>query len=122
MYTDEFREMRAACINKSQKIGKKNIEKAQKEGQAFYIGEVYITDGVRALGYTEDSQELNELYSKYIKCDWGEGQSDAAINDKAIETGYGDIVGIYHLNGQIIWIITDLNESTRTTILLPQER
>ena len=54
-------------------------------------------------------------------CDWGEGWSDAAINDKAIETGYGDVMGIYQLNGHVIWIKTDLNECTRTTILLPEE-
>ena len=46
---------------------------------------------------------------------------DAAINDKAIETGYGDVMGIYRLNGHVIWIKTDLNECTRTTILLPEE-
>lgn len=69
-----------------------------------------------------ESHELNELYSRYIKCDWGEGECDAAINTKTIETGYGDIMGIYRLNGQVIWIITDLNEYTTTTILLPEER
>lgn len=31
-------------------------------------------------------------------------------------------MGIYRLNGQVIWIITDLNEYTTTTILLPEER
>ena len=68
---------------------------------------MHITDGVRAL---EDSAELDDIFSRYIKCDWGEGWSDAAINDKAIETGYGDVMGIYRLNGHVIWIKTDLNE------------
>lgn len=122
MYTIGFEQMREAFIDEAQKIGKKNIERAQKEGQAFYTGEVCVTDGVQSLGYTENSHELNELYSRYIKCDWGEGECDAAINTKTIETGYGDIMGIYRLNGQVIWIITDLNEYTTTTILLPEER
>lgn len=116
-----FEEMRNAFMNEVRKIGKKNLEYAQKTGRPFHIGNLHITDGVRALGYSEDTAELDDIFSKYIKCDWGEGWSDAAINDKTIETGYGDVMGIYRLNGHVIWIKTDLNECTRTTILLPEE-
>ena len=53
-----FEEMRNAFMNEVQKIGKKNLEYAQKTGRPFHIGNLHITDGVRALGYSEDSAEL----------------------------------------------------------------
>ena len=67
-----FEEMRNAFMNEVRKIGKKNLEYAQKAGRPFHIGNLHITDGVRALGYSEDSTELDDIFSKYIKCDWGE--------------------------------------------------
>ena len=73
------------------------------------------------MGYSEESPELNELFEKFIKCDWGEGREDAQINESAIATGYGDVMGVYSLNGKKIWIKTDLDEITQTTIFLPEE-
>ena len=117
---EKLRRELAEEIEEVKKIGRKNIEKAKKFGEPFFTGRIYITDGVRELGYSEDSPELDKIYSRYIECDWGE-EEDTDINEKSIEIGYGDIMGVYRLDGHVIWIKTDLNEHTRTTILLPQE-
>ena len=42
-----FEEMRNAFMNEVRKIGKKNLEYAQKTGRPFHIGNLHITDGVR---------------------------------------------------------------------------
>ena len=118
---NDFEEMRKFVIKETRKTGKKNIERAKRYGKPFFIGRIYITDGVRELGYSEESPELDKLFKKYMKCDWGEVREDAAINNRTIEAGYGDIMGIYRLDGHVIWIKTDLNEYPSTTILLPQE-
>ena len=106
----------------SREIGKANLTKAATTGKRFYMGSLNISDGVRALGYTLNSKEVQTLIQKYEECDWGEGWEDAEINERAIETGYGDIMGVYRLSGEEIWIKTDLNESPCTTIFLPEER
>lgn len=49
---------------------------------------------------------------------WG----DAEINDQHIKNGYGDVIGIYNMDGHEIWIQTNLCEDTVTTIYLPDER
>ena len=49
------------------KIGQINIEKAKNMGRKFFIGRICITDGIRRMGYSEESPELNELFEKFIK-------------------------------------------------------
>lgn len=39
----------------------------------------------------------------------------------AIASGYGDVMGEYYIDGHKIWIKTDLNENTTTTVFLPEE-
>ena len=74
------------------------------------------------MGYTHDSIPLAEQFERFIKCDWGGGGEDAEINNQHIKSGYGDVIGIYNLDGHEIWIQTDLCEDTITTIYLPDER
>ena len=49
---------------------------------------------------------------------WG----DAEINDQHIKNGYGDVIGIYNMDGHEIWIQTNLCEDTVTTIYLTDEK
>ena len=111
-----------AVQNHSLEIGKRNIELAQKHGNKFYIGNLTITDGVQRKGFTIDSIELDEAFEKFINGDWGNTPvEDAEINNRSIESGYGDIMGDYMVDGVRIWIKTALCENTTTTILLPEE-
>jgi len=103
-------------------IGQKNYQLAKEFKQKFYTGRIVISDGLRSMGYTIDSIPLAEQFEKFIKCNWGEGEEDAEINKKHIKNGYGDVVGVYNLEGHEIWIQTDLCENTVTTIYLPDER
>lgn len=103
------------------RIGKRNIEKAKEINKKFFIGRLHISEGVRELGYNYESIELDRLFKKFMNCDWGEGWEDAHINEQAIQMGFGDIMGVYKLNGKTIWIMTNLNENTETTIFLPEE-
>ena len=100
----------------SRKVGAANT------GKKFYLGELNISNGVMAMGYNLDSTEIQSLLKTYESCDWGEGWEDAKINEAAIRSGHGDVIGIYRLDGKEVWIQTDLNEDPQTTIFLPEER
>lgn len=103
------------------KVGKNNIKKAEEFGTKFFLGHIEISTGLKELGYSEESPALAEAFAKYVRCDWGDGEEDAEINERAIKSGYGDVMGVYKLNGRTIWIKTDLNENPRTIIMLPEE-
>lgn len=106
----------------SRKVGAANLKKVASTGKRFYLGELNISNGVMALGYDLNSEEIQSLLRIYESCDWGEGWEDAKINEAAIQSGHGDTIGIYRLNGKEVWIQTDLNEDPQTTIFLPEER
>lgn len=106
----------------SRKVGAANLKRVANTGKRFYLGELNISNGIMAMGYNLDSIEIQSLLKTYESCDWGEGWEDAKINEAAIRSGHGDIIGIYRLGGKEVWIQTDLNEDTQTTIFLPEER
>lgn len=106
----------------SRKVGAANLKRVANTGKRFYLGELNISNGVMAMGYNLDSTEIQSLLKTYESCDWGEGWEDAKINEAAIRSGHGDIIGIYRLGGKEVWIQTDLNEDPQTTIFLPEER
>lgn len=106
----------------SRKVGAANLKRVANTGKKFYLGELNISNGVMAMGYNLDSTEIQSLLKTYELCDWGEGWEDAKINEAAIRSGHGDVIGIYRLDGKEVWIQTDLNENPQTTIFLPEER
>ena len=117
-------ELKKEIRNSIQEIGRSNIAKAHENNSKFYIGELIISDGVRNKGYSYDSIELNEkAYKKFINCDWGtiNATEDIETNERNIERGYGDVMGEYEVDGNKIWIKTDLGKDTVTTIYLPSE-
>ena len=106
----------------SRKVGAANLKRVANTGKRFYLGELNISNGVMAMGYNLDSIEIQSLLKTYESCDWGEGWEDAKINEAAIRSGHGDVIGIYILDSKEVWIQTDLNEDPQTTIFLPEER
>lgn len=116
------KEFLAYMRKESRKVGAANLKRAANTGKKFYLGELNISNGVMAMGYNLDSTEIQSLLKTYESCEWGEGWEDAKINEAAIRSGHGDILGIYRLDGKEVWIQTDLNEDPQTTIFLPEER
>ena len=106
----------------SRKVGAANLKRVANTGKRFYLGELNISNGVMAMGYNLDSTEIQSLLKTYESCDWGEGWEDAKINEAAIRSGHGDVIGIYRQERKKVWIQTDLNEDPQTTIFLPEER
>lgn len=118
----EFEAFLSAMREQVNVAKEKNLKEAKKLGEKFYTGNICIMPGVRALGLTMDSPELDEIFKRFMNCDWGDTpKEDEAINETSIKSGYGDIMGSYIVNGVKIWIKTDLCEGTRTTIMLPSE-
>lgn len=104
------------------KIGAKNVERAKEHGDKFWTGRLYISDGLRKLGYSEDSIDLNDVFTKYCNGDWGDTDpDDMKINDNTVETGYGDIMGKYYLDGKTIYIKTTMAEEVETWMFLREE-
>ena len=115
---DELKEIREEI----RKVGLKNIEKAKKTHNKFYLGDIRISDEIKKKGYTLSSEPLAEIFERFKNCDWGYDNEDVKINENSIKTGYGDVLGIYEIDGIKIWIQTDFCEDTVTTIFLPEER
>ena len=109
--------------NEIKQIKQKNLNHAKENGTKFYLGNISISDGIKRMGYTEDSAVIKDCIAKYINGDFGDNQhpEDIEINKRTIATGYGDVMGEYIIDGHKIWIKTDLNENTMTTIFLPEE-
>ena len=118
MYIGNLKDIRKS----SKETGCKDIESAKKSKHKFCTGRIIISDGLKKMGYIYDSIPLAKQFEKFINCNWGEGEEDADINTQHIKNGYGDVIGIYNLDGREIWIQTDLCEDTVTTIYLPEER
>lgn len=106
----------------SRKVGAANLKRVANTGKKFYLGELNISNGIMAMGYNLDSIEIQSLLKTYESCDWGEGWEDAKINEAAIRSGHGDVIGIYRFDGKEVLIQTDLKEDPQTTIFLPEER
>lgn len=64
-----------------------------------------------------------ELLSRHVKGDWGEvGESGRKANEETIESGWGTVLGVYHIPAGTIWLATSLaGPETYTTFLLPEE-
>lgn len=106
----------------AQKIGQKNLRLAKENGVKFYTGKIIVSDGVQHLGYSDQSSALQECLSRYKNGDYGkQPKEDLEINERSIASGYCDVMGEYEVDGHKIWIKTDLNENTTTTIFLPEE-
>lgn len=107
----------------AKRVGEQNITLAKKNGMKFYIGKLSISDGVQHLGYSYDSKVIQDCLSRYQHDDYGEDQypEDIETNERAIASGYGDVMGEYIIDGHKIWIQTNLCEDTMTTIFLPEE-
>lgn len=106
----------------AKKIGQKNLKLAKENGVKFYLGRVIISDGIQRWGYSNNSANLEECLLRYKNGDYGkQPKEDVEINERSIASGYGDVMGEYKIDGHRIWIKTDLNENTTTTIFLPQE-
>jgi len=84
----------------------------------FEFGYVVATVGVLDAVSRED---IIAALQRHLAGDWGEVcDSDAAMNDEAVET-YGRILSVYtSSSGTKFWIITEADRSC-TTILLPKE-
>ena len=90
----------------------------------FDLGERVTTQGVAdMLNDPKVSDELLCALGRYKNCDWGNtSKKDKAINDEAVQTGYGRTVGAYITSQGEIWIITDFGDKDNiTTVLLPEE-
>jgi len=106
----------------AREVGQNNLRIAGEKGIRFYMGRLLISDGLQELGYSDKSIVLQECLSRYKSGDYGkQPKEDIEINEKAIASGYGDVMGEYIIDGHRIWIKTDLNENTTTTIFLPEE-
>lgn len=117
----ELIELRAVVREQSKAVRENNLKSARRIREKFYTGDIHISPGVQALGLTIDSPELDEAYGRYLDCDWGDCEEDADINEATIKSGHGNIMGSYIVNGTEIWICTDTEDGTKTTILLPSE-
>lgn len=108
--------------NQIRKAGQRNLRLAKENGTKFYIGRVTISDELQELGYWYHTPVIQECLSKYKSGDYGQQpKEDIEINERAIASGYGDVMGEYYIDGHKIWIKTDLNENTTTTVFLPEE-
>lgn len=109
--------------NHVKKVGKINLKLAIDNDSKFFLGKIDITDGIRSKGFTMDTPELKRAFDDFVNCKWGCGipDGDMEINNRSIKIGFGDIMGEYFVHGIKVWIKTDLNQNTVTTILLPEE-
>ena len=106
----------------ARELGQRNLRIIKKNGNKFFIGRLVISDGVKRLGYSNNSKILQECLSSYKNGDYGEQpKEDIEINERAIASGHGDVMGEYNIDGHRIWIKTDLSENIITTIFLPEE-
>ena len=67
------------------------------------------------------SKVFEILNTEYTKGIWGDlSENDALMNDTAVKTGEGMILGKYRVLDESIYIITESDHSV-TTILFPEE-
>ena len=89
----------------------------------FPLGNIVITpaafEAFRPLG---DNYPLHHLLLRHQAGDWGSvTEADKRVNDRHVATG-GRLISAYVLpGGQRVWITTDTDRSSFTTISLPGE-
>jgi hypothetical protein len=85
--------------------------------KSFSLGNVVATPGVLdAVGMLG----VNRVIERHSKCDWGEASEDSIqMNNEAVESGDGDILSVYDINGTKVWVQTYIGKVT--TVLLPSE-
>lgn len=89
-------------------------------GIVYLIAEKHKKDAENDKDYIANDDELNTALDRYALCDWGElPKEDKQENDRAIKAG-NRLLGVYRINGQKIYIITEWDRSA-TTVLLPEE-
>ena len=90
----------------------------------FEIGKLYQTRGVYDKTCKDEEFErfIGQAFFRYVLGDWGDlYESDKELNEEAVSTGEGRILGAYKYNDETkIWIITESDRSC-TTILFPEE-
>jgi|LSQX01.1.fsa_nt_gb alkylation response protein AidB-like acyl-CoA dehydrogenase len=83
----------------------------------FDLGLVMATPAVLEILGTEG---VKNLLDRHARGDWGEAYEDSkAMNDEAVKAQEGDLLSVYTVNGQKIWIQTYIGYST--TVMLPEE-
>lgn len=103
-------------------IGNKNKKSAEKNAQKFYLGRLYVSEGCERKGLNYSNIELGQQFGRYIVGDWGDiPKEDVEINNRSVDSGYGDILGVYDVTGIEVWIHTSLDKEVETTIFLPDE-
>ena len=61
-----------------------------------------------------------DLLKRHSRGDWGEVEKDSReMNDAAVKAQNGDLLSIYTVSGQRVWVHTYIGYAT--TILLPEE-
>lgn len=113
---EELNEVR----RENKKTGVKNL-KLNTNGSTFYLGEIRLSDGLKKKGFTLNTPSLVEAFERFKHRDWGYTHLDVKINEACLNSGYGDVLGIYTIDGVKVWIQTDFTEDTVTTIYLPEE-
>ena len=89
----------------------------------FELGQIVMTRGIadameKSAIFTK---EVNEAFTKYQNCDWGDTcEDDADMNTEAVKTGDDRILAVYYTDLGDIWIITEWDRSV-TTVLFPSE-
>ena len=83
----------------------------------FSLGQIVATPtSLEILG----ESGVRELLDRHSQGDWGEVEKDSReMNDAAVKAQNGDLLSIYTVNGQRVWVHTYIGYST--TILLPEE-
>lgn len=110
-------------------LGKAFNMSDQRQGQTrpkFPLGRLLATPAaLRTL--QQNGIQPSSLLNRHVSGDWGDVHpSDAAANDRAVQTGQR-IISSYVVgqdarggNRQVIWLLTEADRAT-TTILLPGE-
>lgn len=86
------------------------------------MGQLVATRGIydRTIEDQQFAIGITEALERYQKHDWGEASEDSKrMNDEALTTK-DDILGVYTIGDEKIWIMTDAGHEV-TTILFPDD-
>jgi hypothetical protein len=79
---------------------------------------VVITPGVLD---TFGKEIFDTCLLRHASGDWGDAAEDSAkMNDEALAAEVGQIMSVYNIRGDVLWIITEHDRSV-TTGILPDE-
>lgn len=87
----------------------------------FELGTIVATQGfLRMLALNDAVNAAVEMIERHRVGDWGSvDEDDAKVNEDALRHG-GNIMSVYTVGGQKVWVITEADRSA-TTLLLPEE-